>query len=122
MRFLIPILSFIIFIGTSQKIYACSAGGGACKSQCPNTTAAEYCANTGKIAYNSQGPAVMRSVELGKILGVVWRSMGASVNHPGGQYNTPHRTSSRDAFYYIIDDGEGSECAFLRQAREISAK
>lgn len=116
------LLTALMMLLAAPTSYACSAGGGVWKNDCPNKTASEYCANVGKIAHNAVGPAVMRSVKLGKIIGVVWRPKGSLRNHPGGQYSTPARTSPRDAFYYIIDDGEGTECAFLRQAREISAK
>ena len=55
----------------------------------------------------------MRNVKLGKIVGVAWRPKGSMVGRD--------RTSPRDAYYYIIDDGAGPAKAFIRQALEIRA-
>jgi hypothetical protein len=82
---------------------------------CPNDTCKEYCANVGKVAYNAFGTEVMRSVKLGKIIGVCWRPKGSLISKD-------RRVSPRNAFYYIIDDGWGPEKAFLRQCREIKAR
>ena len=83
---------------------------------CPSEIAQPYCDNIGKSAYNAQGTRIMRSVKLGKIIGVAWRPKGSLV----GQ--NPTRTARRDAFYYIIDDGYGPQYSFIRMAREIRAE
>jgi hypothetical protein len=77
-----------------------------------------YCRNVGKDAYNATGSRVLRNVRLGKIIGVAWRPRGSLISLPGFTV----RTSPRDAYYYIIDEGAGAAKAFIRQAREISPR
>ncbi len=79
-----------------------------------------YCADVGKAAYNRTGcPGCIPSgspladVRLGTIVGVAWRPKGSIISLP----DFPVRTSPRDAYYYIIDDG--GEMPFIRQCREI---
>ena len=84
---------------------------------CPDPEVS-YCRDLGKDAYNATGSRVLRNVRLGKIIGVAWRPRGSVVSLPG----FPVRTSPRNAYYYIIDDGAGSAKAFLRQAREIAPR
>lgn len=81
---------------------------------CPNSTCAIYCEKVGKDAYNAYSEP--KNVKLGKIEGVAWRPKGSIISVPGGTC----RTSPRNAYYYIIDDGWGTP--FLRQCREIRAK
>ena len=82
---------------------------------CPDPNCPEYCSNIGKIAYNAYGTKIMKTLKLGKIIGVCWRIKGSLISTDG-------RVSPRDAYYYIIDDGWGPEKAFIRQCREIKAK
>jgi hypothetical protein len=84
-----------------------------------------YCRNVGKIAYNNfTNPLLARDVKLGKIIGVSWRPKGSltgvSEAIPSAGIPKSIRTSPRNAYYYIIDDGGGKP--FLRQCREIDAK
>jgi len=73
-----------------------------------------YCKNVGKNAYNGIANARgLRGIKLGKIVGVSWKTKGSFVSRSQG-------TASRDAYYYIIDDGLGKP--FPRQCREIDAK
>lgn len=89
-----------------------------------------YCNNVGKDAYNATGPAVLRDVKLGKIIGVCWRPKGSIIGYspaiPEADIPAEIRRSPRDAYYYIIDDGtvdaDGKMKPFIRQCREIQAK
>ena len=112
--------ALVLAVGIPTIAYAaCPTGITGWGNICPHDAAKSYCDNVGKIAHNRFGPPLMRTVQVGKIIGVWWRPKGSLISAPGSQYD---RTSPRDAFYYVIDDGAGPECAFLRQAREISAK
>ncbi len=84
-------------------------------TQDPDATS--YCRDVGKSAYNSFGAQALRLVQLGKIVGVAWRPRGSII---GMSSDGQVRTSTRSAYYYIIDDG--GEQRFLRQAREISVQ
>ena len=90
---------------------------------CPDTNIT-YCKNVYSNAYNYYGNKVMKNVKLGYIIGVAWRPKGSIIGRSKGipSAGTPEsvRTSSRDAYYYIIDDGSGK--LFLRQCREISPR
>ena len=91
---------------------------------CPKSDV-PYCSGVGKHAYNnSSSPPLLRGVKLGKIIGVSWRPKGSviAVSEAIPQAGIPEevRTSPRDSYYYIIDDGGGRP--FLRQCREIDAK
>ena len=102
---------------------------------CPKNTVS-YCKNIGKNAHNnSTNPPVLRGIKLGKIIGVSWRPKGSVIGISEAipeaipEVGIPEeiRTSPRDAYYYIIDDGmidaKGKEKQpFLRQCREIDAK
>jgi hypothetical protein len=83
----------------------------------------DYCKDVGKNAYNAQGTAFLKKVDLGKITGVAWRPkgsvIGVSPTIPSAGIPEKVRTSPRNAFYYIIDDGGKP---FLRQCREINAR
>lgn len=84
-----------------------------------------YCKNVGKTAHNnSTNPPLLRGIKLGKIIGVCWRPKGSVIGIseaiPSAGIPESVRTSPRDAYYYIIDDGSGKP--FLRQCREIDAK
>lgn len=70
-----------------------------------------YCANKGKNAYGVLKAA--KGVKIGTIIGVTWKQEGALIGTSG-------RTSPRDAFYYIIDDGGGEP--ILWQCRHIEAR
>jgi hypothetical protein len=72
-----------------------------------------YCKNVEKSAYPGYGsPAGLKGVRLGKIIGVAWKNKGSIIGQG--------RTSPRNAYYYIIDNGAGD--LFLKQCREIDAK
>ncbi len=84
-----------------------------------------YCKGVGKDAYNnSTNPPLMRGIRLGKITGVTWRPKGSIIGIseaiPSAGIGETIRTSPRDAYYYIVDDGSGKP--FVRQSREIDAK
>ena len=84
-----------------------------------------YCKSVNKIAHNnSTNPPLMRGIKLGKITGVTWRPKGSIIGVspaiPAANIPESIRTSPRDAYYYIIDDGSGKP--FVRQCREIDAK
>lgn len=84
-----------------------------------------YCNDVGKEAFNnSTNPPLLRGIKLGKIIGVAWRPKGSVISVseaiPSAGIPESVRTSPRDAYYYIIDDGSGKP--FLRQCREIDAK
>jgi len=105
-----------VFFGLQIIFFFCFLSQAiAWENTCPNDTCKEYCAMVGKDAYNAYGTKVMKSVKLGKIIGVCWRTKGSLISKDG-------RVSPRNAFYYIIDDGWGPEKAFLRQCREIKAR
>ena len=89
---------------------------------CPDS-AVSYCDNIGKNAYNnSTNPPALRGIKLGKSIGVSWRPKGSLIGIseaiPSAGIPGSIRTSPRNAYYYIIDDGSGNP--FLRQCREIS--
>ena len=91
---------------------------------CPNSDIS-YCEGVGKNAYNnSTNPPILRGIKLGKITGVTWRPKGSvigiSIAIPSAGIPESVRTSPRDAYYYIIDDGLGKP--FVRECREIDAK
>ena len=91
---------------------------------CP-TPEVPYCKGVGKNAHNnSLKPPLLRGVRLGKILGVAWRPKGSVIGIapaiPSAGIPQQIRTSPRNAYYYIIDDGSGRP--FLRQCREVEAK
>ena len=91
---------------------------------CPDPDVS-YCTNVGKTAANnSTNPPALRGIELGKITGVSWRPKGSVIGVseaiPAAGIPESVRTSPRNAYYYIIDDGGGKP--FLRQCREIDAK
>jgi len=91
---------------------------------CPKDNVS-YCKNIGKNAHNnSTNPPVLRSIKLGKIIGVSWRPKGSVIGIseaiPSAGIPESVRKSPRNAYYYIIDDGSGKP--FLRQCREIDAK
>ncbi len=91
---------------------------------CPDPQV-QYCKNVGKIAQNNDtNPPFLRGIKLGKIVGVAWRPKGSLIGYskaiPDAGIPASTRTSLRDAYYYIIDDGSGKP--FLRQCREIDAK
>ena len=81
-----------------------------------------YCKNVGKDAYNANYEP--KDIILGKITGVAWRPKGSIIGIseaiPKARILEEIRTSPRDAYYYIIDDGFGKP--FVRQCRDISAK
>lgn len=84
-----------------------------------------YCKGVGKNAHNnSTNPPVLCGAKLGKIIGVAWRPKGSVIGVseaiPSAGIPESVRTSPRDAYYYIIDDGSGK--LFVRQCREIDAK
>lgn len=84
-----------------------------------------YCKDVGKNAHNnSTNPPLLRGIKLGKIMGVCWRPKGSVISIseaiPSAGIPESVRTSPRDAYYYIIDDGSGKP--FLRQCSEIDAK
>ena len=84
-----------------------------------------YCKDVGKDAYNNTtNPPLLRGIKVGKIVGVSWRPKGSviGISEAIQKAGIPEeiRTSPRDAYYYIIDDGSGKP--FLRQCREIDAK
>ena len=94
------------------------------KNICPDHSVS-YCKGVGKNAHNnSTNPPALRGIKLGKIVGVAWRSKGSviGISPAIASAGIPEsvRTSPRDAYYYIIDDGGGKP--FLRQCREIDAK
>jgi len=70
------------------------------------------------------GASFLKNVVLGKIIGVAWRPkgsvIGVSIAIPEAGIPEEIRTSPRDAYYYIIDDGGGKP--FLRQCREINIR
>jgi hypothetical protein len=91
---------------------------------CPDRSV-EYCKNVDRIAHNNKtNPPLARGIKLGKIVGVAWKRKGGIIGIseaiPAAGISESVRTSPRDAFYYIIDDGSGRP--FLRQCREIDAK
>ena len=84
-----------------------------------------YCKNINKNAHNnSTSPPLLRNIKVGKITGVSWRPKGSVIGVseaiPSAGIPESIRTSPRDAYYYIIDDGSGKP--FVRQCREIDAK
>lgn len=84
-----------------------------------------YCDGVGKNAYNnSTNPPALQGIKLGKIVGVTWRPKGSVIGIseaiPAAGIEEEVRTSPRDAYYYMIDDG--GEKLFVRQCREIDAK
>jgi len=91
-----------------------------------------YCQNVGEYAYNNlSNPPGLRGVKLGKIIGVIWRPKGSiiGISEAIPKVNIPKqiRTSPRNSYYYIIDDGmidaKGKKKQpFLRQCREIDTK
>ncbi len=103
-----------IFALMFLSVILISAGEAAWESNCPSSEIV-YCSNIGKGAYNATGHSAVKNIELGKIVGVVWRPQGSSISS-----SNPSRTSPRDAYYYIIDDGGGDP--FIRQCREIDSK
>ncbi len=91
---------------------------------CPDISVS-YCMGVGKNAHNNfANPPALRGIKLGKIVGVAWRPKGSVIGVssaiPSAGIPESVRTSPRDAYYYIIDDGSGK--LFLRQSREIDAK
>ena len=91
---------------------------------CPDPQV-QHCKNVGRIAQNNDtNPPALRGIKLGKIIGVAWRPKGSLIGYseaiPDAGIPASTRTSPRDAYYYIIDDGWGEP--FLRQCREIDAK
>lgn len=92
---------------------------------CPKPDVA-YCKGVGKknAHNNSTNPPLLRGIKLGEITGVTWRPKGSMIGVspaiPSAGIPESVRKSSRDAYYYIIDDGSGK--AFVRQSREIDAK
>lgn len=91
---------------------------------CPDSNV-PYCKDIGKTAANNPtNPPALRGIELGKITGVSWRPKGSVIGVseaiPAAGIPESVRTSPRNAYYYIIDDGGGKP--FLRQCREIDAK
>ena len=125
MRIIILILTIILVV---PNAYAKSPNW---QNMCPAADV-HYCKDTGKHAYNnSTNPPLMRGIKLGKIIGVIWRPKGSliGISEAIPKANIPEeiRTSPRDAYYYIIDDGmidaKGKKMPpFLRQCREIDAK
>jgi hypothetical protein len=94
------------------------------QSICPDPEVM-YCKDVGKYAHNNAtNPPILRGIKLGKIVGVSWRPKGSVIGVseaiPAAGIPESVRTSPRDAYYYIIDDGGGKP--FLRQCREIDAK
>lgn len=93
------------------------------KNICPDP-GVSYCEEVGKNAHNNfTNPPLLRGIKLGKIIGVAWRPKGSLIGVspaiPAAGIPEEVRTSPRDAYYYIIDDGSGKP--FLRQCREIDA-
>jgi len=99
---------------------------------CPNPDV-PYCQNVGKDAYNNSKSlsTFLRGIKLGKITGVTWRPKGSIIGYaeaiPKAGIPERIRTSPRDAYYYIINDGmldaDGKKLKpFIRQCREIDAK
>lgn len=91
---------------------------------CPNKDV-PYCKSVGKNAHNNfTNPPLLRGIKLGKIIGVCWRPKGSVIGVseaiPSAHIPKEVRTSPRNGFYYIIDDGGGKP--FLRQCREIDAR
>jgi hypothetical protein len=91
---------------------------------CPKDNVS-YCKNIGKNAHNnSTNLPVLRGIKLGKIIGVSWRPKGSVIGIseaiPSAGIPESVRKSSRNAYYYIINDGSGK--LFLRQCREIETK
>ena len=125
MNFLVLLLTIILVTPNS---YAKSSHW---QNVCPATDVS-YCKDVGKYAYNnSTNSPFLRGVKLGKIIGVIWRPKGSviGISEAIPKANIPKeiRTSPRDAYYYIIDDGiiddKGKKIpSFLRQCREIDAK
>jgi hypothetical protein len=91
-------------------------------SICPDTSV-DYCEHVGKTAHNAQGPAILRNVELGKIVGVAWRPKGSVIGKteplPSAGIPGSIRTAPENSHYYIIGDGGGT---FLRRCREIAPR
>lgn len=70
-----------------------------------------YCVDVGKTAYDR----IISGIKMGTITGVTHKPKGANTSL------SSYRISSRDAFYYIIDDG-GRLKPFIRQCREIKVR
>lgn len=97
-----------------------TADTGGWRSVCSRPAAPSYCRDLGRTAYNGPGSGVapvLREAPLGRIIGVAWRPQGLVISRT----DTPVRLSPRDAFYYIIDPGDGF-LPFLRQARHIAPR
>jgi hypothetical protein len=88
------------------------------------TDTSHYCQDVGKSAFNATGNKFMRNIKLGEIIGVAWRPkgsvIGVSAAVPSAGIPASVRTSPRNAYYFIIDDGSNNP--FIRQCREISPK
>ena len=77
------------------------------------------CDQVGKTAFNNLGPPIMRSVEIGPIIGVVYKLKGGLVSRPEAEAK---QLAPRNAFYFIIGPGGVADYEFLRDTREIAAK
>lgn len=118
MKWSIIIVSILLLATTTY------AGQPKWHNICPQNDV-PYCKSVGKNAHNDfTNPPLLRGIKLGKIIGVCWRPkdsvIGVSEAIPSAGIPEEVRTSPRNAFYYIIDDGSGKP--FLRQCREIDAK
>ena len=115
-RFPLALVAALTVLGLSpQGPATINTTAGRLANVCVDAEArVDYCNNVGKTAVNWAGvPDALKGLELGKIIGVVWRQKGSLISSDG-------RTSPRNAYNYVIDDGLGKP--FLRQCREIKAK
>jgi len=83
-----------------------------------------YCDSVGKDAYNSNVTGILRGIRVGKIIGVSWRPKGSLIGIseaiPSAGIPESIRKSPRNAYYYIINDGDGK--SFLRECVEIDGR
>lgn len=110
MRALILGMVLILF-----PVGAFGAWVNACEDPQWQSTASQYCKCVGRqVWHDSEGIRRLmqagRSIPpVGSVIGVAWRPKGSLISKDG-------RTTPRNAFYYIVDDGRPDP--FLKNPRE----
>lgn len=105
----IALVVALLILGLSAEPQAGASPALAWKDECgdPSWEGAtdNYCACVGKVVKDST-----TKLKVGKIIGVAWRPKGSLIG------NSDLRVSSRNAFFYIVDDGMPN--TFLKDPRQ----
>ncbi|NWF37512.1 hypothetical protein [Mariprofundus sp. KV] len=109
----------IFILAASLLVFSSpSLAGNPFSSICPDKEVV-YCGKVGKTAYNSFGPAALRAVNIGPIVGVAYKLKGALISRPE---SSSIQLASKNSYYYIIGPGGVADYYFLRDVSEIDGK